>query len=47
MGEEELDEIVAEISLSHPFVGSTIISGHLEARGIHLPKSEFRTASEG
>lgn len=33
-----LDEIVAEISLSHPFVGSVIVGGHLEARGIHLPR---------
>ncbi|KAF7359937.1 Integrase catalytic domain-containing protein [Mycena venus] len=33
-----LDEIVVEISLSHPFVGSVIVSGHLESRGIHLPR---------
>lgn len=33
-----LDEIVAEISLARPFVGSVIVSGHLESRGIHLPR---------
>jgi len=33
-----LDEIVAQISLAHPFVGSVIVSGHLESRGIHLPR---------
>lgn len=33
----ELDAIVAEIAQEHPFVGSTIILGHLETRGIHLP----------
>jgi hypothetical protein len=38
IGDDALDEIVAEISLSHPFVGSVIVSGHLEARGIHLPR---------
>jgi hypothetical protein len=36
--DEALDEIVAEISLFHPFVGSVIVSGHLESRGIHLPR---------
>ncbi|KAF7326242.1 Integrase catalytic domain-containing protein [Mycena kentingensis (nom. inval.)] len=35
--DEKLDELVAEISLNHPFVGSKIIGGHLEGRGIHLP----------
>ena len=37
-----LDEIVSEISLTHPFVGSTIVMGHLEAHGIHLPKTRVQ-----
>ncbi|KAF7324086.1 Integrase catalytic domain-containing protein [Mycena kentingensis (nom. inval.)] len=32
-----LDELVAEISLQHPFSGAKIILGHLEARSIHVP----------
>jgi hypothetical protein len=35
--DDELDELVSEISLSHPFIGSTILLGHLEAQGLHLP----------
>ncbi|KAF7328064.1 Integrase catalytic domain-containing protein [Mycena kentingensis (nom. inval.)] len=36
--DDELDERVAEISLNHPFVGSIIVNGHLEAQGIHLSR---------
>ncbi|KAJ7836257.1 hypothetical protein B0H14DRAFT_3460818 [Mycena olivaceomarginata] len=35
---DALDELVAEISLLHPFVGSVIVSGHLESRSIPLPR---------
>jgi hypothetical protein len=35
--DDELDEKVSAISLSHPFAGSAIIMGHLEAIGVHLP----------
>ncbi|KAJ7300686.1 hypothetical protein DFH08DRAFT_828236 [Mycena albidolilacea] len=38
----ELDERVAEISLLHPFSGSAIISGHLEARSIHVPRKRVQ-----
>ncbi|KAJ7302742.1 hypothetical protein DFH08DRAFT_904824, partial [Mycena albidolilacea] len=37
-----LDERVAEISLLHPFSGSAIISGHLEARSIHVPRKRVQ-----
>ena len=37
ISDDDLDELVAEISLSHPFVGSIIIRGHLKARGFNLP----------
>ena len=37
ISDEDLDELVAEISLSHPFVGSTIVHGHLQSRGISVP----------
>ncbi|KAK1235244.1 hypothetical protein PQX77_001537 [Marasmius sp. AFHP31] len=35
--DEELDEIVAEISLLHPMAGSVIMAGHLEAQGWRIP----------
>lgn len=37
ISDDALDELVSEISLSHPFVGSRIVLGHLEAQGLHLP----------
>ena len=37
VSDEDLDDIVSEISRAHPLCGSTIIHGHLEARGIHVP----------
>lgn len=36
--DDELDELVAEISLSHPFVGGTIVLGHLESLVLHIPR---------
>ncbi|KAJ7601280.1 hypothetical protein FB45DRAFT_1017076, partial [Roridomyces roridus] len=38
ISDDALNELVAEISLGHPFVGSTIVSGHLETRQIHVPR---------
>jgi hypothetical protein len=35
--DDALDELVAEISLTHPFVGSKIVAGHLATR--HPPSS--------
>ena len=40
--DDHLDEMVAEISLSHPFVGSSIMQGHLEAQGVHIPRSRVQ-----
>ncbi len=37
MSNEDLDDLVSEMTLNFPFVGIQIIQGHLEARGIHLP----------
>jgi hypothetical protein len=37
ISDEELDEVVSEISLEHPFIGSSIMAGHLESREIHIP----------
>ncbi|GLB34620.1 hypothetical protein LshimejAT787_0201850 [Lyophyllum shimeji] len=37
ISDDDLDERVAEISLAHPFIGSNIALGHLEAQGLHLP----------
>jgi hypothetical protein len=34
ISDEDLDEAVSEISLQHPFAGSTIVRGHLASRGI-------------
>ena len=42
MSDGELDEHVSAISLDHPFAGSAIISGHLEAFGIHLPSERVQ-----
>lgn len=40
--DNELDEKVAEISLQHPFAGSVIVLGHLEAQNIHTPIDRVR-----
>jgi AraC-like DNA-binding protein len=40
--DDELDEVVAEIALLHPFVGVTVMMGHLEVKGIHLPRERVR-----
>ncbi|KAK6981351.1 Integrase catalytic domain-containing protein [Favolaschia claudopus] len=37
ISDDELDEKISSISLLHPFAGSNIMSGHLEATGIHVP----------
>lgn len=37
ISDNDLDQIIAEISLAHPLSGSTIILGHLESRHIHIP----------
>lgn len=42
ISDEELDERVAEISLAHPFSGSAIISGQLDAAGIHVPRKRVQ-----
>ena len=38
LDDDELDALVKEISQNHPYSGSTIIQGHLEARNIHIPR---------
>lgn len=35
---DELDEVIAEFSLAHPFSGTRIVMGHLETLGFHLPR---------
>lgn len=35
--DDDLDDVIAEISLQHPFDGSGIMRGHLQSRGINLP----------
>lgn len=42
--DNELDELVAEISLLHPFVGGSIVLGHLESLGLHIQRERV-TAS--
>lgn len=37
--DDALDEKVSEISLKHPLAGSSIVRGHLEAIGVHVPAS--------
>lgn len=40
--DDELDEKVAQISLSHPFDGAGIIRGHLKAQNINLPMNRVQ-----
>jgi hypothetical protein len=40
--DDDLDELVAQISLAHPFVGSVIVRGHLESLGVHVPSSQVQ-----
>ena len=40
--DDHLDERVAEISLYNPFIGSSIIQRHLEAQGVHIPRSRVQ-----
>ncbi|KAJ7854131.1 hypothetical protein B0H13DRAFT_1903773 [Mycena leptocephala] len=44
--DDTLDGMVAEISLKHPFAGSSTVQGHLEAQNVHIPiarvKESFR-----
>lgn len=42
MDDAALDEVVASICREHPFIGATIMRGHLEARGIHLPRKRIQ-----
>jgi len=35
--DDDLDIVVSEISLKHPLAGASIIQGHLEGAGIHVP----------
>lgn len=38
ISEDDLDEIVAKFSLEHPYSGCSVVMGHLESQGIHLPR---------
>ncbi len=42
ISDNDLDEIVAEISISHPFSGSSPLMGLLESRGIHLSRKRVQ-----
>ncbi|KAF7371393.1 Ethylene-and jasmonate-responsive plant defensin [Mycena sanguinolenta] len=42
--DDELDELVSEISLAHPFAGITIVMGHLESRQVHASLNRTRDA---
>lgn len=42
ISDEDLDEHISSIPLEHPFVGSSIMMGHLEAKGIHLPSERIQ-----
>ncbi len=46
ISDDELDEVVAEISIMHPFIGSTIVQGHLESRGIHVPLARVKESMQ-
>ncbi|KAG9041672.1 hypothetical protein FS837_011900 [Tulasnella sp. UAMH 9824] len=38
--DDELDEVVAEIIMEHPFIGGAIVHGHLESREIRVPRRQ-------
>jgi len=42
IGDDDLDEKVAEISMKHPFAGYTIVGGHLRSKDIHVSKERIR-----
>lgn len=42
ISDTDLDEIVAKKSLEHPFIGSAIMMGHLEAMGVHIPRKRVQ-----
>ena len=44
LSDDELDDVVAEISLSHPFSGVDIIIGHLKARAIFIPRERAQAS---
>lgn len=44
ISDDELNEVVAEISILHPFVGSTIIHGHLKSCSIHVPLKRVKAS---
>lgn len=44
VSDNDLDDLVSAIIAEHPFIGGTIVHGHLEAAGIHVPRQRI-TAS--
>lgn len=38
ISDDDLDALVSEICSAHPFIGSTIVQGHLESRDVHVPR---------
>lgn len=46
INDDELDELVSAIIAEHPFIGGTIVHGHLEAAGIHVPRQRITTSSQ-
>ncbi len=42
IADDDLDDIVAEISLMHPFSGSSMVMGLLESRKIHTPQRQVQ-----
>ncbi|KAJ6592138.1 hypothetical protein DFH09DRAFT_1073208 [Mycena vulgaris] len=40
--DDQIGELVSEISLAHPFVTTTIVLGHLEAHKVHLPQARVQ-----
>ncbi len=42
ISDDDLDNIVGEISLAHPFSGSSTVMGLLESRNIHIPRKRVQ-----
>jgi hypothetical protein len=42
INDDDLDELISQISLEHPFAGSVIMSGHLETQGVHVSRARIQ-----
>jgi hypothetical protein len=44
ISDKDLDDVIREIVLQHPYAGAVIMSGHLASKGIKLPLLRVQTS---